>query len=319
MSRTSCRPFGSELGADAAQHAGEERVAEQLGGRLGDDHRHRVAAPRHEASCGPVRRVAELPDGGLDGGARRLADAPVAVDDAGGGGARHFRDAGDLLQGGRPGPACRHQRESALTITSRLYTASSRERSHASRPSRAGLAVRCGGGWTCRVGITDALRDATGYQVPTQYIRLAGAFEADVLGGRQGIRNRHLGRPGAWRVFSVSDSLSARLASPGRVRSPDRARRHRRGRGARGAAGHRRRRAPLRGLRSRTGRVRGRARLLADAARTGAPDRDGPRSGATIPSRIVSPSFSVAVLPCPMTWRSMPAVSPASTRRSPIP
>ena len=104
--------------ADAAQDAGKERVAEDLRARLRDDDGHRVAAARHQAARRAVRHVAELAHGGLDGDAGRLRHALIAVHDAGHGGARDPRDAGDLLERHRSRRPRRraHRRESALTI-----------------------------------------------------------------------------------------------------------------------------------------------------------------------------------------------------------
>ena len=56
--------------ADPAQDPREERVAEQLGARFGDDDGNGVAPPRHEASGRLIRHVPEAADGGLDGLAR---------------------------------------------------------------------------------------------------------------------------------------------------------------------------------------------------------------------------------------------------------
>ena len=57
---------GGQLGADAAQEAREERVAEQPAGGLGDDDRDRVAPAGDQAAGGPIGDVAEPVDGGLD-------------------------------------------------------------------------------------------------------------------------------------------------------------------------------------------------------------------------------------------------------------
>ena len=59
-----CREFG----ADAAQEAREERVAEQRAGRLRDDHRDRVAPAGDQAAGGAVGDIAEAIDGCLDVG-----------------------------------------------------------------------------------------------------------------------------------------------------------------------------------------------------------------------------------------------------------
>ena len=85
--------------ADPAQDPREERVAEELGARLGDDDGDRVAAPGHQAPRRLVRHVAEAANGRLDRLARRLAHAPIAVDDPRRRRTRDPRLTGDLLEG----------------------------------------------------------------------------------------------------------------------------------------------------------------------------------------------------------------------------
>ena len=96
---------GGQLGADPAQQAREERVAEQPAGRLGDDHRDRVAAPGDEAAGGAVGDVAEPFDGGLDVDPDVGTDPRRAVDDARDGRPGDAREMGDLFQrrAGAPG------------------------------------------------------------------------------------------------------------------------------------------------------------------------------------------------------------------------
>ena len=95
---------GRERRADAAQQAREERVREHLAGGLRDDHRDRVAAPRHEAPGGPVGGVAELLDGGLDPEPDVRAHARRVVHDARDGRPGDARELGDLLQRCVAGP-----------------------------------------------------------------------------------------------------------------------------------------------------------------------------------------------------------------------
>ena len=85
--------------ADPAQDPREERVAEQLGARLGDDDGDGVAPPRHQAPGRLIRHVAEAANGGLDRLARRLAHAPIAIDDPRRRRTRDARLTGDLLEG----------------------------------------------------------------------------------------------------------------------------------------------------------------------------------------------------------------------------
>ena len=70
--------------ADPAQDPREERIAEELGARLGDDDGDRVAPPGHQASGRLVRHVAKAADGRLDRLARRLAHrrSPLTTRDA---------------------------------------------------------------------------------------------------------------------------------------------------------------------------------------------------------------------------------------------
>ncbi len=95
---------GRERGADAAQQTREERVREDLPGGLRDDHRDRVAAPRHQAPGGPVGGVAQLLDGGLDAEPDVRAHARGVVHDARDGRPGDTRDVGDLLQRCVAGP-----------------------------------------------------------------------------------------------------------------------------------------------------------------------------------------------------------------------
>jgi hypothetical protein len=90
--------------ADTAQDAREERVAEELGGRLGNDDRDGVAASRDQAASGTVGRVAELAHRGLDRRSRRLGNATIAVDDARGGGPRNVGGLRHLLECRRARP-----------------------------------------------------------------------------------------------------------------------------------------------------------------------------------------------------------------------
>ncbi len=90
---------GGQGRTDAAQEAGEERIAEQHAGGLGDDHADRVTTAGDEAAGSPVGDVPELQDGGLDGPADVGADLGGAVDDTGDGRPRDARTRGDLFEG----------------------------------------------------------------------------------------------------------------------------------------------------------------------------------------------------------------------------
>ena len=95
---------GGQLRADPAQQAREERIAEQPAGRLGDDHRDRVAAPGDEAAGGAVGDVAEAFDGRLDVDPDVGADPRRAVDDARDGRPGDAREMGDLFERGAGAP-----------------------------------------------------------------------------------------------------------------------------------------------------------------------------------------------------------------------
>jgi hypothetical protein len=87
-----------ELRADAAEQAREERVIEQAGRRLRDDHADRVAAARHEAARGGVGDVTQAADRLLDGPPDIRADLGRSVDHPRHRGTRHARLTGDGFQ-----------------------------------------------------------------------------------------------------------------------------------------------------------------------------------------------------------------------------
>ena len=87
-----------EHAVDAAQGTGEERVAEDPLVGLGDDHRHRVGTPRHQAARGRVRHVAERAHRLVDGRPRRRADPRPAVDGPRRRRPRDARDPGHLVE-----------------------------------------------------------------------------------------------------------------------------------------------------------------------------------------------------------------------------
>ena len=142
MSRTSCIDSSAERVADAAQDAREERVAEHLGGRLGDDDGDGVAAPGDQASRRAVRDVAELADGRLDRVAGRLATrrSPLTTRDAVARDTRASLATCSRVTGPLRGLRC----ESALTIIAAIVGRVSRERSH-ERPSLRHCSGRLGG------------------------------------------------------------------------------------------------------------------------------------------------------------------------------
>ena len=98
-SSTSWRLRVGERGADAADHAGEERLAEDPLLGLGDDQRHRVGALGDQRAGGRVRHVAELGDRLLDGLPRLLRDLRAAVDHARRGAAADAGQRRHLLEG----------------------------------------------------------------------------------------------------------------------------------------------------------------------------------------------------------------------------
>ena len=74
-------PGPGQGGADPADHAGEERLGEEAGVRLGHDQGDRVGPPGDQAPGGPVGHVAELGHGPLDLGSHGRADLGRPVDD----------------------------------------------------------------------------------------------------------------------------------------------------------------------------------------------------------------------------------------------
>jgi len=92
-------PGVAQCGADAADHSGEERLAEDPLLGLRDHHRDRVRALGDQRAGGLVGHVAELRDGALDRLPRPLGDLGAAVDDAGGRTAAHTGCRGHLLEG----------------------------------------------------------------------------------------------------------------------------------------------------------------------------------------------------------------------------
>jgi hypothetical protein len=70
-----------ERSADPIEEEEEERVTEEPGGRLRDDHTDRIAPAGHQASRGTVRNVTEASDRLLHGSPRLRAHLRAAIHD----------------------------------------------------------------------------------------------------------------------------------------------------------------------------------------------------------------------------------------------
>ena len=147
MSRTSCIPSSSSASLMPAQHAREERVAEQLG-RSAPGSRPRSSRCAASPGFGPPGSARSARSRTARSTATRTgsADPRVAVDDPGRGRSRHVGAQRDLLERRRSAAASGHRCESALTIIGAFYGACQESALTATSPLVAAAAALAGRG-----------------------------------------------------------------------------------------------------------------------------------------------------------------------------